>query len=64
MNETSMGIDPPIPELPTFQLPSEEVEQKRTYSLTLNVKKSATTYRKIVHLDNNTDLNLIIKFIK
>ena len=65
-----MAIEPYVPEIPTFQLPDEnedlitEVKKKRTYALTLKVKKTATSYHKVIHLDDNTDLDLTLKLVK
>ena len=63
-------IEPPVPEVPPFPIGEEnadlitEKKKTRTYNLTLNVKKTATSYHKIIHLDDNTDLDLILKLVK
>ena len=63
-------LEPPVPELPPFELPDEnadlieEKKKKRTYTLLLKVKKTAVSYHKIIHLDENTDLDLTLKLTK
>ncbi len=65
-------LEPPVPELPPFELSEmeenadliEEKKKKRTYTLSLKVKKTAVSYHKIIHLDENTDLDLTLKLTK
>ena len=63
-------LEPPVPELSPFELPDEnadlieEKKKKRTYTLSLKVKKTAVSYHKIIHLDENTDLDLTLKLTK
>lgn len=63
------GIEPPVPEVPPFDLADlpddiEEIKKKRTYSLTLKVRKTATSFHKLIHLDDGTDLDLTLKLTK
>jgi len=72
MSNIPAGIEPPVPELPPFELSEmeenadliEEVKKKRKYTLTLKVKKTATSYHKIISLDDGTDLDLTLKLTK
>lgn len=68
-DEMTKPVEPYVPELPPFELqpPAEEItilKQKRTYTLSLKVKKTSTSYHKVLHLDDNTDLDLTLKLVK
>ena len=59
-------LDPYVPEVPTFTIGDDiEVKKcKKTYTLNLTARKTATQLSKTISLDDNTDLKLTITFKK
>lgn len=67
MSNIPSGIEPQVPEIPPFIIGGDDIEElkkKRTYSLTVKVRKTATNFHKVIHLDDGTDLDLTIKLTK
>lgn len=60
-------LDPYVPEVPTFTIGDDDIEVKKckkTYTLNLTARKTATQLSKTISLDDNTDLKLTITFKK
>jgi len=57
----SEPVEPWSEELPPFELTDPDAKK---YTLSLKIKKTSRFYHKILHLDDNTDLNLLIELVK